>query len=98
MDVDKLHHIEPDEQSGLNPERRIFDGMNCWPTGTAWECDIMSHPPVRRSVYNDRMNSTILSSLPGHGQLRRLAVLRSLAVAAQLLILAAARELLGVGV
>ena len=55
----------------------------------------MPHPPVRRSVYNGRMNSMILSSLPGHGQLRRLTALRSLAVAAQLLTLAAVREILG---
>jgi len=34
------------------------------------------------------MNSTILSSLPGHGQLRRLIALRSMAVAAQLITLA----------
>ncbi len=35
------------------------------------------------------MNSTILSSLPGHSQLRRLVALRSMVVAAQLLTLAA---------
>ncbi len=40
------------------------------------------------------MDSTILSSLPGHGQLRRLAALRSLAIAAQLLTLAAVRKIL----
>ncbi|NNM70140.1 MAG: HAMP domain-containing histidine kinase [Gallionella sp.] len=34
------------------------------------------------------MNNTLLSSLPGHAQLRRLAVLRSMAVGAQLLTLA----------
>lgn len=34
------------------------------------------------------MNSTILSALPGHSQLRRLVVLRSIAVAAQLITLA----------
>ena len=55
----------------------------------------MPHPPVHLSVYNSRMNSMILSSLPGHGQLRRLTALRSLAVVAQLLTLAAVREILG---
>lgn len=40
------------------------------------------------------MNSTILSSLPGHSQLRRLAVLRGMAVAAQLLTLAAVWKIL----
>ena len=35
------------------------------------------------------MSSTILSSLPGHGQLRRLAALRNIAIAAQLVTLAA---------
>lgn len=40
------------------------------------------------------MNSTILSSLPGHNQLRRLANLRSVAVAAQLLALAATWKIL----
>ena len=40
------------------------------------------------------MDSTILSSLPGHDQLRRLAALRSLAVAAQLLTLAAVWKIL----
>jgi len=54
----------------------------------------MPHPTAHLCAYNNHMNSTILSSLPGHGQLRRLAALRSLAVAAQLLTLAAAREIL----
>ena len=40
------------------------------------------------------MNNTLLSSLPGHGQLRRLAVLRSMAVGAQLLTLACVWKLL----
>ena len=40
------------------------------------------------------MNNTLLSSLPGHGQLRRLAVLRSMAVSAQLLALACVWKLL----
>ncbi len=41
------------------------------------------------SAYNKRMNNTILSSLPGHSQLRRLVTLRSMAVVAQLLMLGA---------
>ena len=49
---------------------------------------MMSHPPARLSDYNCAMSSTILSSLPGHSQLRRLVVLRSIAVAAQLITLA----------
>ncbi|HXU94107.1 MAG TPA: ATP-binding protein [Gallionella sp.] len=40
------------------------------------------------------MNSTILSSLPGHSQLRRLVVLRGMAVVAQLLTLAAVWKIL----
>ncbi|BBJ00258.1 two-component sensor histidine kinase [Ferrigenium kumadai] len=40
------------------------------------------------------MNSTILSSLPGHSQLRRLVALRGMAVAAQLLTLAAVWKIL----
>ncbi|MGB7598539.1 MAG: ATP-binding protein [Gallionella sp.] len=49
---------------------------------------MMSHPPARLSVYNCAMSSTILSSLPGHSQLRRLLVLRTIAVVAQLTVLA----------
>jgi two-component system sensor histidine kinase RegB len=49
---------------------------------------MMSHPRTRHSAYNCAMNSTILSSLPGHGQLQRLVALRSIAVAAQLITLA----------
>lgn len=40
------------------------------------------------------MNATILSSLPGHGQLRRLVALRAMAVAAQLLTLGAVWKIL----
>ena len=40
------------------------------------------------------MNSTILSALPGHSQLRRLVALRSIAVAAQLITLAAVWKIL----
>jgi two-component system sensor histidine kinase RegB len=41
------------------------------------------------------MNSTILSALPGHSQLRRLIALRSMAIAAQLTTLAAGWKILG---
>lgn len=41
------------------------------------------------------MNNTMLSSLPGHSQLRRLIVLRSMAIVAQILILAGAWKILG---
>ena len=49
---------------------------------------MMSHPYGRLTDYNWRMDSTILSSLPGHSQLRRLISLRSIAVAAQFITLA----------
>jgi two-component system, sensor histidine kinase RegB len=49
---------------------------------------MMSHPHARLCDYNGGMGSTILSSLPGHGQLRRLVTLRSIAIAAQLVTLA----------
>ena len=52
-------------------------------------------PPVRLSDYNCAMSSTILSSLPGHNQLRRLLVLRNIAVVAQLTTLALAWKILG---
>jgi two-component system sensor histidine kinase RegB len=45
---------------------------------------MMSHPHASLSDYNGIMSNTILSSLPGHSQLRRLITLRSIAVAAQL--------------
>lgn len=46
------------------------------------------------SDYNKHMNSTILSSLPGHNQLRRLVTLRSMAVVAQLVVLASSWKIL----
>jgi len=49
---------------------------------------MMSHPPACHSAYNCAMSSMILSSLPGHSQLRRLVALRSTAVVAQLTTLA----------
>ena len=51
-------------------------------------------PDTPLSAYNSRMNRTILSSLPGHSQLRRLVALRGMAVAAQLLTLAAVWKIL----
>ena len=54
----------------------------------------MPHLPAWLSAYNNRMDNTILSSLPGHSQLRRLVALRSMAVAAQLLTLAATWKIL----
>ena len=51
-------------------------------------------PEVGCSDYNDGMNSTILSSLPGHSQLRRLVALRNMAVVAQLTTLAAVWKIL----
>ena len=44
--------------------------------------------------YNCAMSSTILSSLPGHSQLRRLVVLRGIAIAAQLITLGIAWKIL----
>ena len=51
-------------------------------------------PGPHLSAYNSRMNNTILSSLPGHSQLRRLIALRSMAVTAQFLTLAAVWKIL----
>lgn len=51
-------------------------------------------PDTRLSAYNSGMTSTILSSLPGHSQLRRLIVLRNMAIVAQLLTLAAVWKIL----
>lgn len=62
----------------LNPEMRQNAALPC--------------PPL--SAYNSRMSNTILSSLPGHSQLRRLVALRSMAVTAQLLTLAAVWKIL----
>ncbi|MGA7594158.1 MAG: ATP-binding protein [Gallionella sp.] len=55
---------------------------------------MMSHPPAGLSDYNCAMGRSILSSLPGHGQLRRLVALRGIAVAAQLVTLAMVRKIL----
>lgn len=51
-------------------------------------------PQTRLHDYNTCMDSMILSTLPGHSQLRRLIVLRSVAIAAQLLTLAAVWKML----
>jgi two-component system sensor histidine kinase RegB len=55
---------------------------------------MMSHPDARRCVYNCAMKGTILPSLPGLSQLRRLVVLRNIAIAAQLVTLLAAWKIL----
>ncbi len=54
----------------------------------------LSHPHIQLPEYNSQMHSTILSSHPGHSQLRRLIALRSVAIAAQLLTLAAVWKIL----
>jgi two-component system, sensor histidine kinase RegB len=48
----------------------------------------LSHPLHVSPDYNCVMNSTILSSLPGHGQLKRYIALRGIAVVAQFITLA----------
>jgi two-component system sensor histidine kinase RegB len=55
----------------------------------------MSHPYALLSDYNCAMDSTILSSLPGHSQLRRLVALRGIAVVAQLFTLAVIWKVMG---
>lgn len=55
---------------------------------------MMSHPRTRRCDYNCTMKGTILPSLPGLSQLRRLVVLRNIAIAAQLATLLAAWKIL----
>lgn len=61
-------------------------------SGHSEPCGKMPHPNVPPRVYNPRMINSMLSTLPGHSQLRRLLNLRSLAVAAQLLTLLAVRQ------
>lgn len=51
-------------------------------------------PDTPLSAYNGHMDNTILSSLPGRSQLRRLVALRSMAITAQLLTLAAVWKVL----
>jgi two-component system sensor histidine kinase RegB len=51
-------------------------------------CGIKPRLKIASSVYNRAMNHSLLSALPGHSQLRKLVVLRSMAVGAQLLTLA----------
>ncbi len=60
----------------------------------AMPSDNLSHPHVSLSDYNCAMDSTILSSLPGHSQLRRLVALRGIAVVAQLITLAVVWKIL----
>jgi two-component system sensor histidine kinase RegB len=54
----------------------------------------LSHPLHISTDYNCGMSSNILSSLPGHSQLRRLVTLRGIAVAAQLITLAVVWKIL----
>jgi len=61
----------------------------------ARECDMMPHPSASLSDYNCAMDSAILSSLPGHSQLRRLVALRGIAVVAQLITLAVVWKVMG---
>jgi two-component system sensor histidine kinase RegB len=49
---------------------------------------MMSHPHVFLSDYNWTMESMLLSSLHGHGQLQRYVVLRNIAITSQLITLA----------
>ena len=58
-----------------------------------WNHDL-SHPPIQLPAYNSQMHSVILSTHPGHSQLRRLVALRSVAIAAQLLTLASVWKIL----
>lgn len=55
---------------------------------------MMSHPRRRCCDYNCAMKGTLLPSLPGLSQLRRLVVLRNIAIAAQLATLLAAWKML----
>jgi two-component system, sensor histidine kinase RegB len=62
---------------------------------TGWGMRQNAAPPgTPLSAYNSRMNNTILSSLTGRSQLRRLVALRSMAVTAQLLTLVAVWKIL----
>lgn len=76
-----------------------YDAAIWWrhysPLPRIWECDMMSHPLAYPCDYNHTMSSTILSSLPGHSQLRRLVALRGIAVAAQLATLAVVWKVVG---
>ena len=56
---------------------------------------MMSHPSTLLTDYNCAMSSAILSSIPGHSQLRRLLVLRNSAIAAQLTTLFLVWKILG---
>ena len=57
--------------------------------------DNLSHPYACFSDYNCVMKNTVLSFLPGHSQLRRLVVLRGIAVAAQLATLTVVWKIMG---
>jgi two-component system sensor histidine kinase RegB len=55
----------------------------------------LSHPLNVSTDYNCGMSSTILSALPGHGQLRRLLALRGIAIVAQLVTLTVVWKVMG---
>jgi len=56
---------------------------------------MMSHHSTHPTDYNCAMSNPILSSIPGHNQLRRLLKLRNIAIAAQLAALFLAWKILG---
>lgn len=56
---------------------------------------MMSHPYTYLTDYNCAMSNATLSSIPGHSQLRRLLVLRNIAIAAQFITLFLVWKILG---
>jgi two-component system sensor histidine kinase RegB len=81
--------------SCIFPFRLIkFHYGHCRDGNSRWECDKLSHLLSASTDYNCSMSSMIFSSLPGHGQLRRLVALRSIAVAVQLATLAVVWKIL----
>jgi two-component system sensor histidine kinase RegB len=56
---------------------------------------MLSHLLLASTDYNHRMDSTMLSSLPGHSQLKRLVALRSIAIIAQSATLVFAWQVMG---
>lgn len=56
---------------------------------------MMSHHSTHSTDYNCAMSNAILSSIPGHSQLRRLLKLRNIAIAAQLAVLFLVWKILG---
>jgi two-component system sensor histidine kinase RegB len=83
------------QTSTISPFQVIgFHQGHCRDVDSQWECDKLSHPLHISTDYNCGMSSNILSSLPGHSQLRRLVTLRGIAVAAQLITLAVVWKIL----